>query len=553
MENIPLILDRILLFASHKVYTLTAGLGFLQVLPHTELPDTRRHIVCRLVDVSDLGFIGRLDLLWLLAEPLTAKIIGHIAHSAAIAGHTHVLEWLLIGRPMLDPKFLTRTLHNIVYLAAMHGRTHVLDWCAAHGAVIRSGFKDPFNVATQYCRLDSLKWLKAYSVEHGIDYEFRAIHREIGLKFVPGKQRVAVLDWWKAEYTSRPEPMFSATGVGFPSKLAVYTDDGLLVVDWWRTYCAEMGREFTWPVLSAISLLSLAMTGSLSMCQWWWDETVQQIGIQETKLLLPGVLDIICESGRPDYLDWYWSTCADSGGEIEFPRDWRPQVPFTHLNVIQWWDTKVEAGQVDPDVFDIVLQEPLTKLDMILSRSGGAVIQLQALDWWMQRFGVEPRLSPATLSRLANSHNLDLMKWYLDRCTPESPLPALTFGTATSMVSTGRLDMVEQIWQLSVTYNRLLTLDQFEIKILQIDQRIASSAVLDYLWDFCTRIGVRFEPGYNSKSTILAMEANDLDSIKWWYAMHRVHSTAFPSAEELGRVDCAPDSVVARWIRSIQI
>ncbi|KAI9219498.1 hypothetical protein BC828DRAFT_416438 [Blastocladiella britannica] len=158
--NISRVLDRILLFASHKSYTLAVGLDLLSA-------------------ASTSGSVGRLDLL----EHLADKFIGHIAHSAVVVNHAHVLDWL----PLLDPKFLARTLHNIVYLVAMHGRIGVLDWCFAHGTDIRTGLKDPFNVATQYCQLDSLKWLKTYSVEHGLDYVFRAIHREIGLKFVSGE------------------------------------------------------------------------------------------------------------------------------------------------------------------------------------------------------------------------------------------------------------------------------------------------------------------------------------------------------------------------------
>ncbi|KAI9219499.1 hypothetical protein BC828DRAFT_406644 [Blastocladiella britannica] len=86
--------------------------------------------------------------------------------------------------------------------------------------------------------------------------------------------------------------------------------------------------------------------------------------------------------------------------------------------------------------------------------ASGAEIQLPALDWWWarrDRFGLGPQLSLVVLLRLTKSHNLYLLQWYLDRCTPDSPLPALKFDDVALMVSSGRVDMVEQIWQLSVT------------------------------------------------------------------------------------------------------
>ncbi|KAI9217413.1 hypothetical protein BC828DRAFT_391210, partial [Blastocladiella britannica] len=555
MENISLILDRILLFASHKAYSLAVGLELLRVVPRIDAHDTHRHIIRRLVDVHDLGSGGHLDLLRLLDRPLSDNEIYPIASGAATAGHAHILDWILDEK---GGRLSAQGLQNLEHLAVTHGRVNVLDQRTAHGVDLCSDLNRLFSAATRYCKLLSLDWLRAYAAKRALNYTFNPAG--LGLVIIGphtnADQHVSTLDWWKADYAARSEPLYPAN-VSFSDEPAWRVKNGLLLVDWWRNYCAEAGRDFKWPALDARKLNCLVRIDSLSLCQWWWSDTVHKLGTQEAKQLLRGILDPICTGGRTEYLAWFWELCANSGGEIEFPRNWRPHLPFKRLNVIQWWEAKVASGHVDPSVFDIAASSSLTKLDLILNISDGSELETAALDWWWarrDRVGLEPRLSAKVLLVMVQRHDPAPLTWYFDHCTSASPLPRLSLNVLISMASRGRADVVEQLLQLLVTYKKPLTFNVLadEVDRRQFHNRIAASTVLDYLWEIFARIGMRFEPCYNSKSAIAAMEAGNIDATHWWYAMHRVHGTVFPSAAELSSVKCAPDSAMARWIRSIQ-
>ncbi|KAI9216981.1 hypothetical protein BC828DRAFT_400646 [Blastocladiella britannica] len=56
---------------------------------------------------------------------------------------------------------------------------------------------------------------------------------------------------------------------------------------------------------------------------------------------------------------------------------------------------------------------------------------------------------------------------------------------------------------------------------------IPAELFLDYLWDFCTRIGVPFAPAHNSPNLLLMLETGDVEAAGWWYAMHHAHGTVF--------------------------
>ncbi|KAI9216133.1 hypothetical protein BC828DRAFT_394162 [Blastocladiella britannica] len=565
MESISLILDRILLFASRTTYSLAAGLELLCVLPRVDLPETHRHVLHRLVNPHDHGHSGHLDVLQLLDTSLLPDtFIAQAAEGAAAANHTHVLDWLFALRP--DPEAFwstavcdgldewTSPLMNVVRLAAEHAHMDVLEWCVAHGAHIETISNEytegPFTTATRHCQICVLDWLKAYAVERGLDYDFPAVNCQDSCQKVTARAQLAMLDWWKADYATRSDVSLFPTNAEFGPEYAWCTDHGLLVVDWWRASCTEMGREFVWPVLNSNSLWYLVRNDSLSLCQWWWDETVHRIGIQQAKRILRDILDPICEFGRVGFLDWYWDLCLDSGGEIEFPQTWQPRHPFFRLNVIEWWDTKIERGQLDAGVLF-----NLCDLDALFQIPVHGKIEVTALDWWWarrDRFRLEPQLSPGVLSRLPNYREHELFLWYLDRCTSDSPLPPMTLDALATMVSMGRVDMVERIWQLSVSRHHarfVINQGKGEIRTLPFRQRVSSWAVLDYLWDLCARIGVRFEPGYNPKNAIKAVEADELGAARWWYAMHCVHGTVFPNIKELDRV--APGGVTSRWIQSL--
>ncbi|KAI9221640.1 hypothetical protein BC828DRAFT_404746 [Blastocladiella britannica] len=422
----------------------------------------------------------------------------------------------------------------------------VLDWCLAHGANIDSHLDNLFLQARDFCMLKSLEWLKQYAVEHGRDYAFPPFNAFDGTIFVSADRRVAMLAWWKADHESRSMPPLFGANDDFPTELASWAADGLLVVDWWRRYCVEMDRDFTWTALDETGLQNVVKYGSISLCQWWWDETVQEIGILHSNMFLADILNTICDSPQTEYLDWYWNLCTNTDGEIEIARDWRPRYPFVRLNVIQWWEAKVEAGFMDPSVFDIDQQRRnmfgfvgtlTTKLDALINQPRRHNLEIAALDWYWarrDRNGLEPNLSENAVLSMMQRRDPELLQWYLARCTPESPLPALTLDVVAAMVSRGQVDMLEQIFLVLETLNKpfdVTTTTEIEAPVL--NRRIASSTVLDYLWEYCTRVNKRFEPCYNTKSAVLAIKAYDLDAAKWWYNMHRVHGMAFPSTKDL--------------------
>ncbi|KAI9217540.1 hypothetical protein BC828DRAFT_390919 [Blastocladiella britannica] len=550
--DIPLIVDRILLLASHKVYAFTASLYLLKVLPRIDLLDTHRHVLHRLVDLRLVSDTGHLDVLQLLDTPLLSKlrIISTILVGAARSGHIHLLDWLLsVALPHITPAMF----QMIADLSATGGHTRVLGWVVAHGTDMRFNFERAYVHATEAGQLHVLDWLKTHTTGHGIADSFPALNRLNTSQPITAAAQIKTLDWWKAEYAERGMPMVPADADFLPKYAwCVAEDKGLLIVDWWRAYCAEVGRAFKWAALNNLMLFHLVVHNAPSLCRWWWDETVQQIGILRSKEILQDILDSICERGRPQFLDWYFDMCVKSAGVIETPRHWRPRVPFTQLDVIQWWETKVETNQVDPDVFSMVNSEYHTELDTILRVPASATIDTSALDWWWarrDRFGLEARITQWTMTRMMMDRDPEVIQWFLDRCTPDSPPPHLNLDMVTKAISLGQFDMFEKL--LAKTSFDTTEMET-EIKIPLYFRRIASSAVLDYLWNFCALVGVRFEPGYNTKSAITAIKEGDNDAARWWYAMHRVHGTAFPSAEELGRIKYVFDKEMLSWIKSVQ-
>ncbi|KAI9216044.1 hypothetical protein BC828DRAFT_394337 [Blastocladiella britannica] len=548
--DISLVLDRILLFASHKACTFAAGLELLQILTRIDLPDTHRYVIRRLVGIHVLSTMGHLDLLQLLPLPLSDTATSSIAVGAATAGHVRLLDWTLGAAASPLSTFAYQT---IAHLGIVGGHTAVLDWIVEHGTDPRAEFNGAYLRATRACQPRVLDWLKAYTAGYGLVDNFAYLDRHSDSPDVAVAAQIATLDWWKAEYAARDVPMFPMDADFVPKHAwcCAAEDQEMLVVDWWRTYCSETGREFKWAELDSLMLWFLVRHNALSLCKWWWSHTVETIGIEQANEILGDILFTICEYNRVAFLNWYWDLCVSSGGAIEIPRTWRPRTPFTQLSVIQWWEAKVEDGLMESGVFDIVPDSLLTKLDAILNVPTMTAIEVSALDWWWarrDRFGLDPRLSHKVMLRVMVERDPEILHWYLDRCTPESPLPVLTLDMVAKMISLGRVGLIERLLSSKspLDVGAVIELPQFQ-------QRIASSVVLDYLWDHSARAGVRFEPCYNSKSAIKAMTAGDLDASRWFYAMHLVHGTGFPSVKELGGVICAPGGEMERWIRSIPI
>ncbi|KAI9222443.1 hypothetical protein BC828DRAFT_396729 [Blastocladiella britannica] len=243
--------------------------------------------------------------------------------------------------------------------------------------------------------------------------------------------------------------------------IALSADDGMQVVEWWREYCAEQGRPFRWPVLTSQTLWHLIKYGSVEFCDWWWKDTVRQLGTLAIERMRD-MVNLICDHGRRDLLDWYWDVCQTHNNKRFFKLAFRshPRRPFFHLSVIEWWNAKVESGQVSEHVFDFWDADGLP-LDVLFSMLEPLVMELDALDWWWarrERFGLEAHLSPLVFAHLMTSEQYALLQWYLNRCTRDSPLPDLTLSNLSAMFAAGQVGLVEQIWQLSVAH-ALLAID----------------------------------------------------------------------------------------------
>ncbi|KAI9218795.1 hypothetical protein BC828DRAFT_387644 [Blastocladiella britannica] len=544
--NTPLVLDRILVFAAHRAYTLRDGLELLNVSARSDIPTTYSHIVRRLVPKHALGEMGRIDLLNMLEQPLSAKSIENIATGASQGAHIHVLEWTHRQLPNPNNGTLFRSRRpephahmsaflSITFPAIQHAHFHLLEWFSTYGpGYFKHGLSYLFSNATLCGQVLVLAWLRAYAIQHKTDNLFE--YKIYQPPRAPSAQHVAMLDWWKADYVGRPVKLFPQSS-HFPHQLAWSSDDGLLLVDWWRTYCAETGCDFSWPVLNPTSLGKILKDGSISLCQWWWEDTVRQrgIGYASTLLMTAAVLDAMCEYNRVDLLDWFWDLCAGPTNELAFPPDWRPKHPFSHLRVIQWFENKVADGLIDAAVIGIELLKTHDeqRLDVLFwscdSLCPDLVIGLGALDWWWarrDRFGLEMRHLPRVFSQLATSRSLAHLHWYLDHYTADTLIPPLTLQEIAGLVSRGRADLADQVWR-HPTQSPLISDSTNPIDTSKFADTVAVPVVLDYLWEHCGRAGeTRAVFFFEAASVRQAAKDNDLDSVRWWDAMRRVHGTA---------------------------
>ncbi|KAI9224016.1 hypothetical protein BC828DRAFT_374544 [Blastocladiella britannica] len=562
--DISLILDRVLVFAAHATYSLAESLPLLYTALQSDTPSTHGHIVHRLVPKASLGALGRVDLLELLGPTtLTEDSVSRIALGAATSGHMPVLEWIraaMSHHPLFDSNshandrhFSSMPLRHVFEAAVQHAHTAILDWCiapAGGGMRFRAGINEPFTEATRYAQVASLEWLKAYAVQHGLTFEYRPVDR-YNRVFVPlpAARQIAMLNWWRNEYTTRPQPMISKekksmTGIAFST-----SDDPMQLVEWWRQYCAERHRPFRWPTLDAPMMPYLVQTASVDFCDWWWTDTVRQVGAWAAKVVIRDVPDILCELGtRADLLDWYWRLRKTPGNLVWFPYKWRPRRPLMHLSVIQWWESGFDRQHWTDTVFGTVGPD----MDAHFYPSKYSSVSVAALDWWWDnrdRFGLVVRVSTPILAWVIDIGNYDILHWYFDHCTRNSELPQFTLTMVAIMVADGRMDMLVRLCDLYVEHGKPLAIYGEKIRVKVHQPKMATSAVLDGVWNLCARIGARFEPGDSTASAVAAMEDGDLDAAQWWYAMHVVHGTAFPSTADLSCVTCGGE--MEQWIQQV--
>ncbi|KAI9221101.1 hypothetical protein BC828DRAFT_91969 [Blastocladiella britannica] len=562
--EIPLVVDRILAFAVHKVYSLEKGLAFLSALPNTDTPWTQRHFIRRLVPMDSLGALGRLDLLQSLDCPVSDRTIELIALGAAGAGHVHLLHWTRDSRPthahfqpISDRSFSNWPLQHAFVAALRNGHTEILDWCVAvTGTSFRSELYLPFCEATYWGQVRSLAWLKAYATRHGLTCPpfYQVLSSPKIAPIQPAERVVATLDWWVAEHATQPPQgpfMICAANMEageFPLRLMCNTDNGLLMIDWWRAYCAGTGQPSALPILAtALPLWLMCASNNLAQFQVWWEDTALQVGRDQAAALLTQSLDDLCEHGNIHFLDWFWDlACNSATTKVMFSRAWRPMRPFGHLNVIRWWEAKVASGEVDADVLDIISGSfNGSKLDTLMEKPIATSVDVDAVEWWWARRGqydLEPSLSPLTFSNLLRYRDFDLLQWYIEQCTADSPLPSVTLCDLASIVAQDRLGMMELPDRPSFP---IVTAGGRSVARFQEEGSLPVLTVFDGVW---SQVTARDAFNISVGKVLSALNDGCLDVARWYYAMHRVHGTVFPSALELKSVKCAPASAVGLWL-----
>ncbi|KAI9216775.1 hypothetical protein BC828DRAFT_409120 [Blastocladiella britannica] len=508
------------------------GLQLLRVLPQSETPDAHRAVLCRLAPPRLLAKIGRVDLIREVPSEMDAMVIASVAGAV---GRVHVLEWLRATRAAV---LLThKILKGIFNAAIVHAHIEVMEFCVANGLDVQAVLVGSMLTATQHCQPEALQRLRAYAQARDVHFGSPLTKSLRLAPNLPAERLIATLEWWKAEYASRPGSDFCAKP-DVPFELACRVTDGRPVIDWWRKTRTD---PIAIPALNEASLWTMFMAGNLPLCQWWWstDEKLESDQVEKQKLMVE-LLDDMCDDGQVQFLDWFWDLTQDPRSGVTLPASWRPHTPFRRLDVIHWWADKAARGQVDPAVISLASpRTDATPMEILfredLFSCSEEPIELVAIEWWWDRreqFNLKPDIPQRALAQWIDGEMDDQLMWYLSRCTSDSPLPAPGLTQLAAIVGRGRADLMELILQLHLRFGKTLT---FESKLdpRRRYNKVAVSVALDAVWDFCVRLGARFEPGYTSESALLAVDLGQLEAARWWYAMHRVHGFAFPSAAEL--------------------
>ncbi|KAI9220582.1 hypothetical protein BC828DRAFT_383154 [Blastocladiella britannica] len=320
--------------------------------------------------------------------------------AAASAGHLPVVQWAYAVRPSLADFQLSQpsnslfvgiqpsqTLYRLCNGAMRGAHLPVLDWCVGLGLDLSNEIliSDFLYTATCDRQVPVLEWIAVHARKHGIRYAFEAPAYYRNDPNQSTARHLAMLDWWQAQHAAQGLPPIFQSNWNFPCKLVWQTDDGLLLIDWWRRYCSDIGWPFQWPVLDINSARSLVDYNRLAVCQWWWAYTVEKVGGDSTAATKSLSMSLMCEYGRTAFLDWFWDLCADSSNALEFPRTMRFRSPFFQVRVIQWWEAKVASGLFDTSVFDFTPIEGTTLFDSLLGSIRHYKAELAALDWWWAR------------------------------------------------------------------------------------------------------------------------------------------------------------------------
>ncbi|KAI9219093.1 hypothetical protein BC828DRAFT_386935 [Blastocladiella britannica] len=105
------------------------------------------------------------------------------------------------------------SLLDLVFIdATEHARLPVMEWCTSSGLDLTDSLRVYFDVATTYCRLESLEYLKAYALERNLPYKFGtglSLEQEF-----PSGRYLAMLNWWKIEHAVQQRPPLVETDMG---------------------------------------------------------------------------------------------------------------------------------------------------------------------------------------------------------------------------------------------------------------------------------------------------------------------------------------------------
>ncbi|KAI9215903.1 hypothetical protein BC828DRAFT_410024, partial [Blastocladiella britannica] len=494
------------------------GLELLNVVSPSQSPETLGHVARRLVPARAVGRTGRLDLLQALLarQPLSSVETDHVVVGAAAFGHMHVLDHLSESNNTELPI-------GKIFSAAVGGaQLPVMDWCVRHGLEFPDGPEFcqgpcPILLATRHCHIVVLEWIKAYALEHNV--EFPSLEFNLSCRFCDpsSARRVAVLDWWKAEYAAaaRQEAPSIFDLAELPAPLIDQASNGIMMLDWWRDHCAEQGRPFKWPALDPYFLSLIVKQGNVHVWLRWWTEAASG----DSSWALANSLPLMCAHGTTHLLDWYWHFTHDPASNVTFPADWRPRRPFRNLETIQWWEAKVATGEVDAAIFTLETSDGNSPLEKLLALPVSDWPDSKVLNWWWSRpeiIGAAVNISDAHLLEVMRNHKFDLLHWYLCHNADESKLPTLSLTNMASLVASGYANFLEALWAKATPHHRdrVFTFITSKIDVRYILGYLPLPTVLSFLWRFFVEHDLPLDRLFRADSVLIALDNGYLDAAR---------------------------------------
>ncbi|KAI9220167.1 hypothetical protein BC828DRAFT_384197 [Blastocladiella britannica] len=567
IADIDLLVDWTLVLATRYTYTLAQALPLLNVLhPTHSTPRTQSAILRRHLRVRDLGFLGRTDLVDTLSEPTLAQL----AAGAARAGRTAVLDWIRSKRPNCRALCVGETViraprsgipnDTVLALAVEHGQVSVLDWIESHnpGALVAHFDVMQWN-ATVHAQPRVLQWLKAYSDRHHYDLELSIdlpkamthMNRPASAATV-----IAALDFWKHAATAHPLVRQGHPIVPPIETLWRTTSDGTggQVIAWWVRYLAEPDKPppHPWPQQHTVAHLvieAMARDGADPRdCLWWFRHGQQPTTRPPSVTVSRQLMTYVSRFSRADLLDGWWRSMVDPWA-YPSPSSWSGAAAVSSVPVLEWWWAKLVdfEGVVDVSVFiGLNHKKRFVALDHIVKSEKATNVSLAGLQWWYAHraeLGIDVTLGYEVLSMLLQAHRNDVLAWYgflADNVSmmPVQNLPICQPSDLVAAVLAGKFAFLGWHWQYSA--DRGLPCTSITVLITAVGGSSDTSVVpepvaLDYLWDkhVAATGDTPLSDGESVRAVLVAWSRGQLDVVRWWLAMHAVHGTAVPTANQL--------------------